>query len=228
MRNLVSNVVMPSNAQATAAGRSHALCSIAPLHHPFQLFKQWLAEAALTELSDPNAAALATVDSDGAPNVRMVLLKHTHGPQSGSAGFAFYTNVESTKGRELLACPRAALCLHWKSTRRQVRVRGAVVGVCPADTDAYFKTRPRGSRIAAWASQQSRPLASRFDLQKAVAQIAARYVVSDVPRPPYWQGFQLLPSEIEFWSDGPFRLHERVLYRKAPAHPEWNVSMLQP
>jgi pyridoxamine 5'-phosphate oxidase len=176
---------------------------------PFRLFSEWLADATASEPNDPNAMALATVDAEGLPNVRMVLLK---GVDDG--GFVFFTNYESDKGRELLAHPKAALCFHWKSLRRQIRIRGAIVPVSAGEADAYFVTRARGSRIGAWASKQSRPLESRFALEKAVAAYAAKFAIGEVPRPDYWSGFRLTPVAIEFWKDGQFRLHDRVRFTR--------------
>ena len=172
---------------------------------PFGLFARWLEEATASEPNDPNAMALATVDADGLPDVRMVLLKGFDGQ-----GFVFYTNAESAKGRELAAVPKAALLFHWKSLRRQVRVRGPVENVTDAEADAYFATRPRGSRIGAWASQQSRPLESRFALEKAVAFYTAKFGAGEIPRPDYWRGFRVRPVAMEFWHDRPFRLHDRL------------------
>lgn len=176
---------------------------------PFDLFAAWMEEAKASEPNDPNAMALATADTDGMPNVRMVLLKGFD-----KDGFVFYTNTESNKGGELLANMQAAICFHWKSLRRQVRVRGSVTRVSEAEADEYFRSRPRDSRIGAWASQQSRPLESRFALEKAVAVNAARYAIGDVPRPPHWTGFRITPKSMEFWMDKPFRLHDRVQFKR--------------
>jgi pyridoxamine 5'-phosphate oxidase len=190
---------------------------------PFELFAAWLRDAAAREPNDPEAMALATVDADGMPNVRMVLLK-----AAGPDGFVFYTNYESAKGQELLASGKAALCFHWKSLRRQVRVRGPVEPVSAEEADAYYASRPRGSRIGAWASQQSRPLESRFALEKAVAAYTARYALGEIPRPPHWSGFCLTPVQIEFWHDRPFRLHDRIVFRRASPHDPWAKTRLYP
>lgn len=195
---------------------------------PFALFDAWMKEAAAHEPNDPNAMALATVDPDGLPNVRMVLLKSVDGPERPDRGFVFFTNYESAKGRELLASRKAALCFHWKSLRRQVRVRGHVSPVAPEEADAYFATRPRGSRIGAWASAQSRPLESRFALEKAVAFYTAKYAVGEIPRPPYWSGFRVVPLEMEFWHDRPFRLHDRVQFRRSEPGEPWSKVRLYP
>ncbi len=189
---------------------------------PFRLFSEWLADATKGELNDPNGVALATVDPDGMPDVRMVLLKGFD-----EQGFVFYTNFESAKGREILATMKAAMCFHWKSLRRQVRVRGPVEIVSDAEADAYFTTRPRGSRIGAWASKQSRPLESRFALEKAVAEYTARYAIGEIPRPSYWSGFRIVPQTIEFWHDRPFRLHDRILFSRT-ADGGWEKTRLYP
>ena len=189
---------------------------------PFELFDSWLAEATKSEINDPNAMALATVDADGLPDVRMVLLKGFD-----AHGFTFYTNLESSKGRQLAAAPRAALCFHWKSLRRQVRVRGMVTAVTTAEADSYFASRPRVSRIGAWASRQSRPLSSRAVLEDAVADYSARYP-GDIPCPPHWSGFRIAPVQIEFWKDGAFRLHDRIMFRREGADKAWSRTPLFP
>lgn len=188
---------------------------------PYRLFAEWLAEAEKSEPNDPNATALATVDPDGMPNVRMVLLKGFD-----EDGFVFYTNFDSTKGGEILATMKAAMCFHWKSLRRQVRVRGPVEKVSDAEAEAYFASRPRGSRIGAWASKQSRPLESRFALEKAVAEYTAKYAVGEIPRPPYWSGFRIRPVSIEFWQDKPFRLHDRLVFSRSDSG--WETERLYP
>ena len=196
---------------------------------PFALFDTWFADAGRHEPNDPNAMALSTVDADGMPNVRMVLLKGLDGAESGAnRGFVFYTNLESAKGRELIGQGKAALCFHWKSLRRQVRVRGTVAAVTPAEADAYYASRARGSRLGAWASAQSRPLESRFALEKAVALVTARYPLGEIPRPPHWSGFRITPVEIEFWHDRPFRLHDRVVFRRSAASEAWKPARLYP
>jgi pyridoxamine 5'-phosphate oxidase len=190
---------------------------------PFKLFAEWLKDAEGSEINDPNAVALATVDEDGLPNVRMVLLKGFD-----SDGFVFYTNFESQKGREILGQKKAAMCFHWKTLRRQVRVRGPVEIVTEEEADAYFQTRARGSRIGAWASKQSRPLESRFALERAVAEYTARYAIGEIPRPPYWSGFRIKPVSIEFWKDQNFRLHDRIEFRRKATEGDWQKIRMYP
>ncbi len=193
---------------------------------PFALFQAWLAEAEAKEPNDPNAMALATADAQGRPSVRMVLLRGLD-----SRGFTFFTNYESRKGEQLLANSQAALCFHWKSLRRSVRVEGAAEQVTGEEADAYFASRPRASQIGAWASQQSRPLEGRFELEKRVAQFTAKFGLGAVPRPPYWSGFRIVPRRIEFWEDRPFRLHDRLVYHRredAPSGVSWETERLFP
>jgi len=190
---------------------------------PFDLFRQWFADATASEPNDPNAMALATVDPEGMPDVRMVLMKGYD-----EQGFVFYTNTGSAKGTQLLASRKAAIVFHWKSLHRQVRVRGPIEQVSDAEADAYFQSRPRDSRIGAWASQQSRPLESRFALEKAVAVNAAKYAVGTVPRPPHWTGFRIMPVAIEFWHDRPFRLHDRITFSRAEPNGDWTRHRLYP
>lgn len=194
---------------------------------PFALFESWFKEAEAHEPNDANAFALATVDAAGLPNVRVVLLKNVDAAGQTPRGFVFFTNVESAKGRELIGAGKAAMNFHWKSLRRQVRVRGAISTVAQAEADAYFASRPRGSQVGAWASAQSRPLESRAALENAVAAAEAKHPDS-VPRPPYWSGFRLTPSEVEFWHDRPFRLHERVVFRRPSADQPWSKALLYP
>jgi pyridoxamine 5'-phosphate oxidase len=184
---------------------------------PIARFEAWLAEAEKSEPNDPTAVCLATATPDGRPSARMVLLKGVdragaEGAAPAPGGFVFYTNLDSRKGEELLANPHAALCFHWKSLRRSVRVEGGTELVSPAEADAYYATRPRGSRIGAWASHQSRPLESRAVLEGRVAEFEARYGEGDIPRPENWSGFRLRPARIEFWRDMPFRLHDRQVF----------------
>jgi len=214
-----------SDGNRTAGGHDAAVAltsgKLADGPDPFLLFSEWLAEATKHEPNDPNGMALATVDEFGLPDVRIVLLK---GFDAG--GFVFYTNLESRKGRQLAQTPRAALCFHWKSIRRQVRVRGNVERVTPEEADAYFVTRPRLAKIGAWASKQSEPLESRLALERAVDLTTARFAAGEVPRPPHWSGFRIVPVEIEFWRDGAFRLHDRARFSRAGDG--WTKAMLYP
>jgi pyridoxamine 5'-phosphate oxidase len=196
---------------------------------PFPLFRKWLSDAESAEVNDPNAMSLATIDSDGTPSIRMVLLKGLD-----ESGFVFYTNRESRKGTALDSNPVAVLCFHWKSLRRQVRIEGRVERVSDAESDEYYKTRPLGSRIGAWASDQSRPLESRTHLVDKVSALEAQYqgLEDSIPRPPHWGGYRVIPSSIEFWHDGEFRLHRRVVYTPradgAAQGSGWDRKMLYP
>jgi pyridoxamine 5'-phosphate oxidase len=190
---------------------------------PFALFDDWMADAKKTEPNDPNAMALATVDADGLPDVRMVLLKGVD-----ARGFVFYTNTMSAKGVELGGDPKAALLFHWKSLRRQVRVRGPVEAVTAEEADAYFASRPRGSQIGAWASDQSRELPDRLALERRVAEFGLKFGIGKVPRPPHWSGYRVLPQAIEFWRDRPFRLHERLAFSRESPDGAWSVARLYP
>ena len=188
-----------------------------------RLFQTWFDEAVKSEPRDPNAMSLATVDPDGMPDVRTVLLKGID-----ERGFVFYTNTESQKGQELAANPKAGLLFYWKSLNRQVRVRGPVERVTPEEADVYFATRPKGAQIGAWASQQSRPLESRLAFEKAVALYGARYALGTVPRPPHWSGYRIVPLKIEFWHDRPFRLHDRVEFRRDACGGAWTKIRMYP
>jgi pyridoxamine 5'-phosphate oxidase len=190
---------------------------------PFARFADWFEEAKAAEPNDPNAMTLATADADGAPDARMVLLKGVD-----ERGFVFYTNTESAKGRQLDANPQAALLFHWKSLRRQVRVRGTVERVSAEEADAYFATRPRDSQIGAWASDQSRPMEGRFVLERRAAELALKFGMAQVPRPPHWTGYRILPRRMEFWRDRPFRLHDRLVFERAAPDAAWDRSRLFP
>jgi len=190
---------------------------------PFELFATWFAEAVKSEPNDPNAMALATVDPDGLPDVRMVLLKGYD-----ADGFVFYSHIDSAKGRELAATPKAALLFHWKSLRRQIRIRGPVSRVTDVEADAYFATRPKQAQIGAWASKQSQPLESRMAFEKAIALNAAKYAIGEVPRPPGWSGWRIAPQRFEFWHDRPFRLHDRIEFRRAAPDAAWAKTRLYP
>ena len=193
----------------------------AATENPIALFETWIAEATKSEPNDPNAVCLATATPDGCPSARMVLLKGVD-----VRGFVFYTNLESRKGEQLAVNSFAAMCFHWKSLRRQVRVEGRVEAVSAEEADAYYASRARGSRIGAWASRQSRPLEGRWALEKAVAEYTVKFGVGEIPRPPFWSGFRLQPARIEFWRDMPFRLHERRVFHRAGEG--WETEMLYP
>jgi len=195
----------------------------APFQTPFKLAQQWLAEAEDSEVNDPTAMSLATVNADGAPSLRMVLLK-----ACDERGFTFYTNFESRKGTDLQENPNAALLFHWKSLRRQVRVEGRVEIVADAEADAYFATRPRTARIGAWASKQSRPMEGRFEFEAEIARYTAKFGAGDIPRPDVWSGFRLVPKYFEFWSDRKFRLHERKIYKLNDQGQGWDIEEVYP
>lgn len=188
---------------------------------PFALFAEWLEDAGKKELNDPNAMTVSTVDADGMPDSRMVLLK-----DFDQRGFVFYTNTHSAKGRELAANPKAAILFHWKSLRRQVRIRGLVESVTDAEADAYFASRARHSQIGAWASDQSQPLPDRLALEKRVAEMGLKFGLGKVPRPPHWSGYRIVPVAIEFWRDRPFRLHERLVFDRVAEG--WTTKRLFP
>jgi pyridoxamine 5'-phosphate oxidase len=203
-------------------GLSLVIDEARPDADPITLFSAWLAAAEATELNDPNAMALSTTDADGFPDARMVLLK-----RFDRDGFVFFTNTASSKGQQLAATMRAALLFHWKSLRRQVRIRGPVQFVATEEADEYFASRPRISRLSAWASRQSQPLLERRILDDAIAELNDRYE-TEIPRPVHWTGYRVVPYQIEFWEDRPFRLHHRVLFTKDHAGIEWASGLLYP
>lgn len=218
------DIIPPTPDEADYAGQGGAEAEdIFTREDPFALFADWMAAAGKSEPNDPNAMALSTADADGFPDVRMVLLKDVD-----QDGFVFYTNTQSVKGVQLAENARAALCFHWKSLRRQVRVRGVVSQVSPDEADAYYASRARDSRIGAWASKQSRPLESRFALEKAVAGYAAKFNIGEIPRPEFWTGFRITPVHMEFWRDRAFRLHDRMAFDRTDAQARWTVTRLYP
>lgn len=212
----------PTEGEYTAETEANA-DDIFTREDPFALFEDWLKAARDKEINDPNAMAISTADADGFPDVRMVLLKDVD-----PRGFVFYTNTESQKGRQLAENQRAALCFHWKSLRRQVRVRGLVTQVSNEEADAYFNSRARDSRIGAWASKQSRPLESRFALEKAVAGYAAKFNIGEIPRPEFWSGYRIQPLRLEFWRDRAFRLHDRLVFEREEISAPWRTTRLYP
>ena len=211
----------PSADDYAAALADNADETVLDRDEPFSLFADWLAAAREKELNDPNAVALATADAHGLPDCRMVLLK-----DFDPRGFVFYSNAQSAKGGQLAANPQAALLFHWKSLRRQVRVRGTIEEVTPEEADAYFASRARDARIGAWASDQSRPMEGRLALEKRIAEYGLKFGLGDVPRPPHWTGWRVLPQAIEFWRDRPFRLHDRVRFVRAGEG--WTKDRLYP
>lgn len=213
----------PTAEEYAAAHAANADETVFDRDEPFALFAEWLDAAGRSEPNDPNAMCVATVDADGVPDARMVLLK-----DFDARGFTFYTNFESAKGRQLQAAPGAALLFHWKSLRRQVRIRGPVEPVSTEEADAYFASRSRNARIGAWASDQSRPLEGRFALERRVAEQAARFGLGEVPRPPHWSGFRVRPLAFEFWRDRPFRLHDRLVFRRETVDAPWATGRLYP
>jgi len=218
------DVIPPSPDEAEHLAEEEAKAEdIFTREDPFALFEDWLAAAKNKELNDPNAMALSTAGPDGFPDVRMVLLK-----DFDERGFVFYTNTRSAKGSQLAENARAALCFHWKSLRRQVRIRGMVSQVASEEADAYFQSRARDSRIGAWASKQSRPLESRFALEKAVAGYAAKFNIGEIPRPQDWTGFRIAPVHMEFWRDRAFRLHDRLAFDRASPDAGWMTTRLYP
>ncbi|MFN3229512.1 MAG: pyridoxamine 5'-phosphate oxidase [Asticcacaulis sp.] len=213
----------PSSDEYAAAHADNADESVFDRDEPFGLFAEWLKAARAREPNDPNAMAVSTVDADGLPDSRMVLLKDLD-----ARGFVFYTNTQSAKGEQLQGHAKAALLFHWKSLRRQVRVRGLVEPVSAEEADAYFASRARDSQIGAWASEQSRPLEGRFSLEKRVAEYGLKFGLGKVPRPPHWSGFRIVPLALEFWRDRPFRLHDRLVFRREAPDQPWTRTRLYP
>ena len=218
---LKSSVVPGQNKKPSVLKIGHDM--ITEADNPIDLFHQWFADAQASEPNDPNAMALATTTPDGFPSVRMVLLK-----DADDRGFVFYTNLTSRKGGELSSNPRAALCFHWKSLTRQVRVEGPVVPVSDEEADTYFASRAKMSQIGAWASRQSTVLEGRFELEKRIAKYTAKFNIGSVPRPEFWSGFRLTPVAIEFWQQESFRLHDRLVYRREDDTTPWSTVRLFP
>lgn len=219
----MNDLIPPTPTEAEYLSGTPAEAPPLTADEPLALFAEWLAEARKKEPNDPNAMALATADESGLPDVRMVLLK-----DFDARGFVFYTNLESAKGAQLAANPQAAVLFHWKSLRRQVRLRGCVSPVSAEEADAYFASRARDSRLGAWASAQSRPLEEPLALQKQVAAYAAKFGLGAIPRPPFWSGFRLAPIRIEFWRDRPFRLHDRLVFTRPGPEAAWSTERLYP
>ena len=220
---MIDKPAIPTSPSEDEYLRQVAAADHAPLsaRDPLALFAEWLAEAVARELNDANAMSLATVDADGTPDVRMVLLK-----DAGLDGFVFYSNLGSAKGRQMAANPKAALLFHWKSLRRQVRVRGTVSAVNEAEADAYWATRARPAQLGAWASEQSQPLPDRLAFEKRIAEFGLKFGLGKPPRPPHWSGFRITPQSIEFWRDRAFRLHERLVFHRQGEG--WTTQRLYP
>ena len=220
---MTDKLAIPASPSEDEYLRQVAAADLAPLsaQDPLSLFAEWLAEAVAKELNDANAMSLATVDPDGTPDVRMVLLK-----DAGPDGFVFYSNLGSTKGRQMASNPKAALLFHWKSLRRQVRVRGTVSAVSDAEADAYWATRARPAQLGAWASEQSQPLPDRLAFEKRIAEFGLKFGLGKPPRPPHWSGFRIVPQSIEFWRDRAFRLHERLVFHRQGEG--WTTQRLYP
>lgn len=219
----MSEDLIPPSPSAEAYAVDEDQGEVFTIHDPFALFADWLTLAGKTEPNDPNAMSLATVDEERLPNVRMLLLKDVD-----ANGLTFFTNLESAKGEELARTPQAAACFHWKTIRRQVRFRGLIERVSDEEADEYFSTRARGAQLGAYASAQSRPQESREALEKEIARLDARFGKDDIPRPDHWSGFRLIPLEIEFWVNRPFRLHDRLTYWRESQAADWRTERLNP
>ncbi len=219
----MSDDLIPPSPSAEAYAVDEDQGDVFTIHDPFALFAEWLAKAGETEPNDPNTMALATADAENLPNVRMVLLKDVD-----ACGLTFYTNIESTKGEELKGNPQAAACFHWKTIRRQVRFRGRIEMVSTDEADVYFATRARNAQLGAHASAQSRPMESREALEREIARLDKLYEGEDVPRPDHWSGYRLIPFEIEFWVNRPFRLHDRLVYWRENSSADWQSERVYP